>query len=106
MPDLDAMNSGHAEWLLSLTPAERRAHTEAARAELKRKLEERANPDGDLPPEEVAFRLKQLRRLLTAQAGRRSGEVRRAKSEERKRAANAAELDELAGIALTQAKSS
>ncbi len=90
------LHSGHAEWLLGLTADERRAHTEAARAEFRRQLEERANPDGTLPPEEVAFRLKQMRRLLAIQAGRRSGEARRAKAAERKQAANDAALDELA----------
>ncbi len=93
---IDKLHSGHAEWLLTLTADERRAHTETARAEFRRQLEERVNPDGDLPPEEVAFRLKQMRRLLAIQAGRRSGEVRRAKAEERKRVANDAALDELA----------
>ncbi len=86
-------------WLLDLNPDERRALTEPARAEWRRRLEQRVNPDGTLPPEEVAFRLKQLRRILLAEAGRRSGEARRANSEARKKNANDALLDELAAIA-------
>lgn len=93
MTDLNIRN---AEWLLTLDADERRALTERARAEYRKQLEERVNPDGDLPPEEVAFRIKQLRRVLLAEAGRKSGESRRAKAEERKKAANEAALDELA----------
>ena len=83
---------------------QRRAKTEAARAEFRRQLEQQVNPDGTLPPEEVAARLKQVRRQLTAEAGRRSGEVRRAKAAGRKIAANEAELERLAqALALLEA---
>ncbi len=88
-----------AEWMLDRTPEQRREHTEAAREEWRRRLEQRVNPDGDLPPDEVAFKLKQLRRVLAAEAARKSAEVRRDKADRRKKTANSALLDELAAMA-------
>ncbi len=88
-----------AEWLLDQTPEQRRELTQNARDEWRRRLEQRVNPNGDLPPDEVAFRLKQLRRVLASEAARKSAEVRRDKADRRKKTANSALLDELAAMA-------
>ncbi len=87
------------------TAEQRRARTEAARAEWKKRLEKQVNPDGDLPPEEVAARLKQVRSHLASEAAKRSAEVRRANSVERKNAAVQAELERLAEVAALLAAS-
>ncbi len=83
----------------------RRARTETARAEWLKRLEKQVNPDGTLPPEEVAVRLKQVRRRLAAEAGRRSGEVRRASANARRAEENKAELERLAEVAALLAAS-
>lgn len=87
------------------TAEQRRARTEGARAEWRRRLEQRVNPNGDLPPEEVAAGLKQLRRHFAKEAAKRSAEVRRAKAAGRKEAALDAELERLAEVAALLAAS-
>ncbi len=87
------------------TAEQRRARTEAARAEWKRRLEKQVNPDDNLPPEEVAARLKQVRSRLAKELARRSAEVRQAKAADRKNAAIDAELERLAEVAALLAAS-
>jgi hypothetical protein len=74
----------------------RRARTAAARAEWRRRLEQQVNPDGDLHPDVVAAKLKELRSKLAKEAARRSAEVRAAKALDRKSAAVDEEFDRIA----------
>jgi hypothetical protein len=89
------MPNTQPDHILTLDAAGRRELTAIPRAEFQRRIAEQVNPDGTLPPEEVAFRIKQVRRQMAAEMGRRSGEARRAKSDARKAAANEAAIAQL-----------
>jgi hypothetical protein len=90
---------GNALYLADLNPQQRRQLTEPAREAYRRQLEQQVNPDGTLPPDEVLYRVRQLRRAMMADLARRSVDVRAAKAEARKQAAADQGLDELAALA-------
>lgn len=95
-----------ARYLAQLTPEQRRQTTAVARAELQAQLEREADPDGVLTPEELAYRVKHLRRAKMAEISMLGVEARRRKAQERAAAADAAELDALADAMADVAKAS
>lgn len=80
---------------------DRRAQTEAARAELQRRLEAEVDPDGILPADELERRVGHLRRAKLAEVSILGVEARRRKAAERRRAEAEAELDALADLELS-----
>lgn len=95
-----------ALYLASLDAEARRAHTEPARRAFLQQLEQQADPDGVLTPDERAYRAKHLRRAALAEVSRLGVAARRRKAEERRAAEEREELDLLAEALANIAKAS
>jgi hypothetical protein len=90
------LQEGNARWLSGLDADARRDHTAPAREAYLRQLMREIDPDGTLPPAEVAFRAKQARRAALAQISRLGVEARLRNRELREQAAADAALGDLA----------